>query len=76
MPAIFTHKPDSPYDDEPGERYHFPRLYLSRARQVEGDWIAFHELKDRGRGANAYVSFARVASIEPDPHRDGHFQAR
>lgn len=76
MPGIFTYKASSPYDDVPGERYHFPRAYLSRVERLVGDWIAFHELKDRGRGANGYVSFARVERIDPDPERPDHFYAR
>lgn len=76
MPAVFTHKPGSPYDDDPGERYHFPRVYLSRVQQVVGDYVAFHELYDRGRGSNAYVSFAKVVRIDPDPKDPERYYAR
>lgn len=51
-------------------------MYLSRVQRVVGDWIVFHELYDRGRGAAAYVSFAKVTRIEPDPARDGYYYAR
>lgn len=76
MPGVFTYKASSPYDDVPGERYHFPQIYLSRVERLVGDWVAFHELKDRGRGANGYVSFALVERIDPDPARPDHFYAR
>ena len=76
MPAIFAHKPGSPYDDDLGERYHFPKIYLSRVQQVIGDYVAFHELDDRGRGASAYVSFARVTRIDADPENPKLFYAR
>ena len=76
MPGVFTYRASSPYDDVPGERYHFPRAYLSRVERLVGDWVAFHELKDRGRGANGYVSFARVERVDPDPARADHFYAR
>jgi putative restriction endonuclease len=73
--AVFTYRSDSPYDDEPGERYHFPGQYKSRVDQTVGDWILFHELKASG-GANAYVSFARVDRIDIDPARPGFYYAR
>ncbi|GAB5376529.1 MAG: HNH endonuclease [Acuticoccus sp.] len=76
MPGIFTHKAGSPYDDDLGERYHFPKVYLSRVQQLVGDFVAFHELKDRGRGAGAYVGFARVQKIDQDTHDQGRYYAR
>lgn len=76
MPGVFTYKADSPYDDVPGERYHFPKTYLSRVQQLKGDFVLFHELADRGRGRGAYVSFARVRSVDRDELRQDHFYAR
>lgn len=37
--GVFMHRSDSIYDDIPAERYQFPKQYLSRAKQSEGDWI-------------------------------------
>ena len=37
MPLVFDAKPDSGYDDHPGERYHFPNRYLLTARGGIGD---------------------------------------
>lgn len=78
MNGVFSYRADSPYDDVPGERYHFPRQYLARVEQTVGDWIVFHELKGRAAipGLAAYVSFARVARIDPDPQRADHYYAR
>jgi hypothetical protein len=41
--GIFIHRSDSIYDDIPSERYQFPKQYLSRAQQCEGDWIVYLE---------------------------------
>lgn len=67
--AIFIHKPDSIYDDDPVSRYDFPRSYLSRVRRTVGDWIVYYEPRsaDGGRGRLAYVATARVQDIIPHP---------
>ena len=41
--GIFIHRSDSIYDDVQSEWYQFPKQYLSRAKQCEGDWIVYLE---------------------------------
>lgn len=74
MKGIFSHKPDSPYDDVMGERYHFPKVYLSRVEQTVGDLIAYYEKGGR-KGDNHYTGCARVSSISEDTSLTGHFYA-
>ncbi len=74
MKGVFDTKPDSGYDDEIVERYHFPGRYLSDAREMVGDWIVYREPR-RNAGREAYVAAARVLSVEPDPSRPSHFYA-
>ena len=47
--GVFTHRPNSVYDDFPEARYQFPKRYLNRARAFEGDWIVYYEPR-RGGG--------------------------
>lgn len=54
------------YDDRPEEQYQFPKQYLSRAAQFEGDWIIYYEPR-RGPTAKGYYAIARVERIVPDP---------
>ena len=70
--AVFVQNPDSPYDDRPGEAYHFPRIYLGRVRQALGDWVIFYEGR---RGLNGYVGVQRLDRIVPDPVRADHYFA-
>ena len=49
MPLVFDAKPDSGYDDHPGERYHFPNCYLMTARGGVGDWVVYRKPR-RGDG--------------------------
>jgi len=73
--AVFIAKLESAYDDAVEERYHFPKVYLSRVEQAIGDWVVYYESRRDG-GRMAYFAMARVLSIEPDPHRAGHYYAR
>jgi len=41
--GVFMHKDGSIYDDIPEVHYQFPKIYLSRARQMVGDWIVYRE---------------------------------
>lgn len=41
--GVFMHKDGSIYDDIPEVRYQFPKIYLSRAEQMIGDWIVYRE---------------------------------
>ena len=69
--AVFFQVEDSPYDDQPGVAYHFPRAYLRRVEETQGDWVVIYEGVKRGRGG--YVAVAKVAEIAPDPKRPGHY---
>jgi len=80
MKAVFTTKIGSGYDDIVEEQYHFPSTYFDQVRNSLGDLIVYYEPR-RTEGAptggrQAYFAIARVAAIEPDPRRQGHFFAR
>ena len=66
MKAVFDTRPDTGYDDEIAERYHFPNRYLTEAGKAIGEWIVYREPR-RGGGRMAYVAVARVMQIRPDP---------
>jgi len=72
--GIFVHRADSIYDDFPEERYQFPKRYLNRARQFEGDWIAYYEPRGGG-GRMGYNAIAKVQKIIPDPATDDMYIA-
>ena len=76
MKAIFDTKPDSGYDDEITQRYHFPtqRNYLDAAEAAVGDWIVYRSPQRNG-GQRAYIAVARLLRIEPDPRSQGHAYA-
>lgn len=67
--AVFIHKSDSIYDDDPVARYDFPRMYLSRVERTVGDWIVYYEPRsaDGGRGRLSYFATARVQQVIPHP---------
>ena len=64
--CVFMHKADSIYDDVPAVRYQFPKPYLTRALQCEGDWIVYLE-PTKVRESRGYFAVARVDAIVPDP---------
>ncbi len=72
--GVFIHRTDSIYDDVPSERYQFPRQYLSRAQQCEGDWIVYLE-PSKVRHTKGYFAAARVQEIIPDPRQDDMYLA-
>ena len=74
MKGVFVHKPDSPYDDVTGEKYHFPKNYLGRVEEIVGDLMVYYEKGER-KGDNHYTGCARVKSITADTSRTGHFYA-
>ncbi len=76
MKAVFDTKPNSGYDDEIVRRYHFPTQsnYMAAAQAAVGDWIVYRETQRNG-GRRAYISAARVVSIEPDPLTRNHAYA-
>lgn len=74
MKGVFVHKPDSGYDDVKGERYHFPRTYLTRVEKTLGDWIVYYE-QFQGKPGRYYTGIGRVVAVRPDPSLAGHFYA-
>tara|TARA_B100001123_G_scaffold57210_1_gene61448 strand:+ start:1199 stop:2116 length:918 start_codon:yes stop_codon:yes gene_type:complete len=64
--GVFIHRTDSIYDDVPSERYQFPKKYLTRAQQCEGDWIVYLE-PSKVRGTKGYFAVAKVQEIIADP---------
>ncbi|KZM47608.1 HNH endonuclease [Labrenzia sp. OB1] len=70
--AVFYHKPDSIYDDDPADRYHFPKTYLSRVEQTLGDWIVYYGPLPARKG-RFYTALARAVDIRPDPDHDGRY---
>jgi len=72
--AIFIHNPSSEYDDDPASHYHFPKVYLDRARLTVGDWIVYYE-SGKNRGLKSYKGIAKVQKIRSDDSRDGHYYA-
>jgi len=72
--AIFYHREDSVYDDDPADRYHFPKQYLSRVEQTLNDFIVYYGPLS-GRLGRFYSAFARVARIEVDQRLADHYYA-
>ncbi|GHA59817.1 hypothetical protein GCM10008927_26750 [Amylibacter ulvae] len=72
--GIFIHKSDSIYDDVPSERYQFPKQYLSRAKQCEGDWVVYLE-PSKVKSTKGYFAVAKVQEIIKDPTHDDMFLA-
>ena len=79
--AIFTTKVSPTYDDQPEDRYHFPRTYLNQVRNAVGDHIIYYEPRridanDSSRGGRqAYFATARVDGIIEDAARPDHYYA-
>ena len=72
--GIFIHRSDSIYDDIPSERYQFPKQYLSRAQQCEGDWIVYLE-PSKVKETKGYFAVAKIQEIIPDPRKLDMFLA-
>jgi putative restriction endonuclease len=64
--GVFIHRTDSIYEDIPSEQYQFPKQYLSRAQQCEGDWIVYLE-PTKVPNTKGYFAVAKVQEIIPDP---------
>lgn len=64
--GVFIHRTDSIYDDVPSERYQFPKQYLARVRQCEGDWIVYLE-PSKVKDTKGYFAVAKVQEIISDP---------
>lgn len=72
--GVFIHRTDSIYDDIPSEQYQFPRQYLSRAQQCEGDWIVYLE-PSKVRDTKGYFAVARVQEIISDSRHNDMYLA-
>ena len=72
--GVFIHRTDSIYNDVPSRQYQFPRQYLSRARQCEGDWVGYLE-PSKVRNTKGYFAVAKVQEIIEDPNRQDMFLA-
>mgnify|MGYP006982520932 CR=1 FL=1 len=48
--GILIAKAGSRYDDVIEERYHFPRTYFNKAKQMVNDWIIYYEPGRVGAG--------------------------
>lgn len=72
--AIFYHKHDSIYDDDPATRYHFPKQYLSRVEQTLKDWIIYYG-PIKGMPSRYYTATALVKDILKDNKTENHYYA-
>lgn len=72
--GVFIHKDGSIYDDIPAVQYQFPQMYLSRAKQMLGDWIVYLE-PGKIRNSKGYFAVAKVQDIVPDRRSDGLYLA-
>ena len=72
--GVFIHRTDSIYDDVPSRQYQFPRQYLARARQCEGDWVVYLE-PTKVRSTKGYFAVAKVQKIIEDPNHQDMFLA-
>ncbi|GAA6209340.1 HNH endonuclease [Cognatishimia sp. WU-CL00825] len=66
--GVFIHRTDSVYDDVPSERYQFPKKYLTRVQQCQGDWIVYLE-PTKVKNTKGYFAVAKVKDIIADPRR-------
>lgn len=77
MKVVLVQKSSSQYDDETGERYHFPKSYLNVMRQAVGDWALFYSpVKDMGvsiEGRGSFFATAQLGEITSDPSNEGLF---
>lgn len=72
--GVFMHKDGSIYDDIPEVRYQFPKVYLSRAKQMVGDWIVYRE-PVKVPQSKGFFAVAKVERIIPDPDKADHYRA-
>ena len=72
--GVFMHKDGSIYDDIPEVHYQFPKIYLSRAKQMVGDWIIYREPVKLPQ-SKGFFALAKVERIIPDPDRTDHYRA-
>ncbi len=75
--AVLVQSSSSIYDDDPGRHYHFPRRYLKRMQECQGDWaVFFAPVKDTGVSPDsrgAYTALARLGAVRPDLKDQSNF---
>ncbi|MXO71558.1 HNH endonuclease [Alteraurantiacibacter buctensis] len=72
--GVFMHKDGSIYDDIPEVHYQFPKSYLSRAKQMVGDWIVYREPVKLPQ-SKGFFAVAKVERIIPDPAVSDRYRA-
>lgn len=72
--GVFMHKDGSIYDDIPEVHYQFPKIYLSRAKQMVGDWIVYREPVKLPQ-SKGFFAVAKVERIIPDPDISDRYRA-
>lgn len=72
--GVFMHKDGSIYDDIPEVHYQFPKIYLSRAKQMVGDWIVYRE-PVKLHQSKGFFAVAKVEKIIPDPVEPDRYRA-
>ncbi|MFA9201280.1 MAG: HNH endonuclease [Cypionkella sp.] len=72
--GVFMHKDGSIYDDIPEVHYQFPKVYLSRAKQMVGDWIVYREPMKLPQ-SKGFFAVAKVERIVPDPDVADRYRA-
>ncbi|MBA4163554.1 MAG: restriction endonuclease [Erythrobacter sp.] len=72
--GVFMHKDGSIYDDIPEVHYQFPKVYLSRAKQMVGDWIVYREPVKLPQ-SKGFFAVAKVERIIPDSDVSDRYRA-
>ena len=72
--GVFMHKDGSIYDDIPEVHYQFPKIYLSRAKPMVGDWIVYREPVKLPH-SKGFFAVAKVEKIIADPDKPDHYRA-
>lgn len=72
--GVFMHKDGSIYDDIPEVHYQFPKIYLSRAERMVGDWIVYREPVKLPQ-SKGFFAVAKVKKIVPDPDQSDRYRA-
>lgn len=72
--GVFMHKDGSDYYDIPEVHYQFPKSYLSRAKQMVGDWIVYREPVKLPQ-SKGFFAVAKVEQILPDPDVADRYRA-
>ena len=73
--AVFIHREDLVYADEPGLHYQFPKQYLSRVLAAVGGWIIYYE-PTKVQNSRGYYAVARLSDVVDDDALPGMYRAR